>query len=67
MSNLQDFVRLVARMRRMQKATAVTASRGALAETERLEQSVDRMLEQMGFGKMKAQQLRLMEEPQKVD
>lgn len=67
MNKTLEFVRLVAKMRKMQKLYFKNKTRSTLDEAKRLEDSVDRMLEEFGFEKMKAQQMTLEDIGQKVN
>lgn len=59
MSNLQDFVRLVARMRMAQRDAKWLGLHSLYLRAESLEREVDKMLEQMGFEGAKIKQMRL--------
>ena len=59
MSNLQNFVRLVARMRNAQKNLKKFKGQSYIAQAEQLERDVDKTLEGMGFEGKKIKQLRI--------
>lgn len=59
MNTIQDFVKLVAKMRRAQKLYFKTKTRSSLEEARRLEDSVDRYLADVGFQTLRARQLEL--------
>lgn len=61
MSKLQDFVRLVNKMRKAQKMAAKTKTRSALEQVKRLEESVDRELEEFGYEVKKVEQYKQAE------
>lgn len=64
----QQFVRQVYRMRRAQKMATKNKTRSMLAEAERIEQAVDKMLEEMGYQAAKLRQLGFEDpEPHRTD
>jgi hypothetical protein len=68
MSNLQNFVRQVARMRVAQKARDKNLTRSYIERAKILEREVDKALEEMGFQGQKIKQMRLDDaDPKKTD
>lgn len=68
MSNLQNFVRLVAKLRKAQKSAKKFGMQSQVAAAEKLEAEVDKELEQMGFEGAKIKQMRLDAlDPKKTD
>lgn len=59
MNKQQDFIRVVARMRRAQKAAVKFKMKSQLEAAATAEAVVDKMLEEMGFEQKKVNQLML--------
>jgi len=59
MSRTTDFIRLVNRMRKVQKLYFKTRTQSALEDSKKLEREVDDMLEEFGFEVKRVEQLRL--------